>query len=136
MMEAERLHREVALLSNSLHTFPDDETIRVMPVIAEIREKRNAWKVIRMQILHFEKFGELPQEDDQPTESAESGGESLSDLMVTLQKLNVNIWKHEQKIAEKDGHRKQEQWQSELEKMKAQKIDIRKQIIKKKYAKP
>lgn len=132
MMEAERLHREVALLSNTLHTYPDDEVDRVVPVIAEIRDKRNAWKVVRKQILHFEKFGELPQEETQPTEMAESQTDgSLAELMVTLQRLNVNICKYEAKVADQEGHRKHEFWKIELEKMKAQKIELQKQIVKK-----
>lgn len=61
MFEADSLNREVAFLSNKLHTFADDDITGVRPVIDKIESIRTTWKEVRKKILYVEKFGKLPE---------------------------------------------------------------------------
>lgn len=135
-MQAEILHREAAFLSNQLHTFAADDLEGVRPVIAQIIEKRMAWKAARQNIDYYRKFGRLP---DEPTpkkgvsETVSVGG-NLAELQVELSRLNVNVTKYEKKLREQPDHKKFSAWETELEKMKALKRELQEQIVKAKYA--
>lgn len=132
-MEANSLHREAALLSNSLHTFRDDDVKGVTPVINQILQKREAWKKVVGRIDHFTKFGKLPEEKPQLVTAETPSDSSLSDLRVKLQLLNVNISKYEKKLKQMPEHSKAEQWREELAKMGALKLELKQQIVLKRH---
>lgn len=132
-MEANGLHREAALLSNTLHTFRDDDVKGVKPVIDEILRKREAWKKVVGKMNHFTKFGKLPEEKQDPVTVETPSGSSLSDLRVKLQLLNVNISKYSKKLEQTPDHSKAEQWREELAKMGALKMELKQQIVLKRH---
>lgn len=135
-MEANGLHREAALLSNSLHTFRDEDVAGVKPVIAEILHKREAWKKVVGKMVHFKKFGTLPVESRRtaPSETVSMGGDmGLADLKVQLQLLNVNISKYAKKLEQTPNHTKAEMWREELAKMGALKMELKQQIVLKRH---
>lgn len=132
-MEANSLHREAALLSNTLHTFREDDVKGVTPVITQILQKREAWKKVVGRIDHFTKFGKLPEEKPQLETAETPSDSSLSDLRVKLQLLNVNISKYEKKLLQTPNHSKAEQWQEELAKMGALKLELKQQIVLKRH---
>lgn len=130
-MEANGLHREAALLSNTLHTFRDEDVEGVRPVIAEILRKREAWKKVIGKIEHFNKFGKFPEE--KAPVQVETGIVGLADLKVQLQLLNVNISKYSKKLDQSPNHSKAEQWREELAKMGALKMELKQQIVLKRH---
>ncbi len=132
-MEATSLHREAALLSNTLHTFRDEDVDSVRPVITQILKKREAWKKVVGKMEHFTKFGKLPEEKHDSVTAETPSGSNLSDLKVKLQLLNVNISKYEKKLLQTPNHTKAEQWREELAKMLALKIELKQQIVLKRH---
>lgn len=132
-MEATGLHREAALLSNTLHTFQNDDVDGVRPVIAQILKKREAWKKVVGKMEHFSKFGKLPEEKQDPVTAETPSGSNLSDLKVRLQLLNVNISKYEKKLLQTPNHTRAEQWREELAKMGALKLELKQQIVLKRH---
>ncbi|MCA0229896.1 MAG: hypothetical protein LCH91_05490 [Bacteroidetes bacterium] len=133
-MEANKLHREAALLSNTLHTYRDDDVEGVKPVIDQILSVREKWKLAVGRLEHYVKFGKLPDEPDPvPVEAPILADLSKSDLKVQLQQLNVNITKYKKKIDEKPQHSKSEYWKEELAKMEALKLELKEQIVLKRH---
>lgn len=136
-VQAEGLHREAGLLSNSLHTFRPEDVEGVRPVIEQILEKRMAWKAVRIKMEHLKKFGVLPPEAAprlSVSETVATDG-SLAEMQVTLTRLNVNISKYDKKIDENPNHKKAQTWAVELDKMNALKRELQEKIVAAKYAK-
>lgn len=136
MVQADGLHREVAFLSNQLHTFRPEDVEGVKPVIEKIVTKRKEWKEVRLQHEYVKKFGKLPPEEAPKltvSESVETSG-SLAELQVTLSRLNVNISKYSKKLEENPEHKKAEFWTAELDKMNALKRELHEKIVAAKYA--
>jgi hypothetical protein len=138
MMEAERLHREAALLSNQLHTFDDTDVTGVKPVIEKILAKRNEWKQVRARLDHIKKFGgpASPETTESPGETPEAAvlDGSVAELKVTLQQVSVNLCKYEKKLRDQPEHSRVPLWEQELAKLKAIKHDLQAKLIQKKYA--
>lgn len=124
-------------MSNELHTFRADDLEGVKPVIEKILEKRDAWKEAQKKIQHLKKFGELPAEEAPRASVSDcvSTDGSLSELQVTLSKLNVNISKYRKKLDDTPNHKKAQFWAVELEKMEALKKELQQKIVNAKYAK-
>lgn len=133
MMQSESLHREVAQLSNSLHTFDDQDVSGVKPVIDKILEKRNAWKEVRLKIEHFEKFGSLPEEKPEKEKVVFEG--TAAELKVHLNDCQAKIRKLRWKINNKPGHNLEPAWAQELAMLVAIEQSTKMQILQQQYAK-
>ncbi len=112
MLQCEKLHREVALLSNELHLYSDDDTESCKPTIDKILEKRAKWTAIYSKIAHFNKFGTLPVEKKQ----AEKTEEDLKN-QAELAKIRVLISQNSKKLKTNPGHKNAVVWESELIKL-------------------
>ncbi|PQA59176.1 hypothetical protein [Siphonobacter curvatus] len=137
MVQAEALHREAAILSNTLHTYPAEAVEAVKPVIQAIIDKRMAWKQVRQKAEYLKKFGELPPEAEQKPGVTElvAVDSSLAELQVQLQRLNVNITKYEKKVKDQPEHKKAGNWAADLDKMRALKRELQQKIVNQKYEK-
>lgn len=133
MIQAEALHREVAQLSNSLHTFDDSDVAGVKPVIDKILEKRNAWKEVRLKIAHYEKFGTLPEEKPAAEKVVFEG--TAAELKVQLDSAQAKVRKLRWKINNNPGHNKETTWKQELAMLEAVEQSTKKQILQLQYAK-
>lgn len=133
MMQAEALHREVAQLSNSLHTYDDSDVAGVKPVIDKILEKRNEWKEVRLKIAHYEKFGTLPEEKPAAEKVVFEG--TTAELKVQLDSTQAKIRKLRWKINNNPGHNKQTSWTQEMAMLEAVEQSTKKQILQQQYAK-
>lgn len=130
MMQAESLHREVAQLSNSLHTFDDQDVAGVKPVIDKILEKRNAWKEVRLKIEHFEKFGSLPEEKKDSKVALEG---TAAELKVSIASIQAHIRKLRFKILNQPLHRLETKWLEELAMNEAMLKSFQMQILQHNY---
>lgn len=134
-MQANRLHLEAALLSNTLHQYADDDLEGVLPVISKIGSVRSEWKNVKKSIQYFDKTGKLPEE--QPESSIFTRAENapgLAELKVELNRLNVNISKYSKKLETFPDHKKIEQWREDLAKMEALKFELKQDIANLTYA--
>ena len=136
MLQAEKLHREVALLSNSLHTFSDNDIAGVKPIIEKILLKRNEWKEVRIKIEYVERFGKLPdtQTDSDADSRTENSELTEAELKVEVQKLNMSICYYDKNVRLNPDHKKAEAWKEELTKLQAIKANYTNMLIEKKYA--
>ncbi|WP_266364149.1 hypothetical protein [Tellurirhabdus rosea] len=133
MLQANRLHREAALLSNSLHTYPDEETEAVKPVVDQILAKREEWKEVRRQIDYIDEFGKLPEpKPEKPTTAATdlTEGEIKAELQLTMVKISQN----KKKLRDRPDHAKAPEWESEIARLEAIKREYNEQLIRLKYA--
>lgn len=128
MVEADRFHREAALLSNELHTFRDEDIEGVKPIIEKIISKRKEWKAQILKVKQYVETGKLPE-----TETKQSTDASVAQLKVELQLLNQNISNRKKKIRDNPDHAKVESWTAELALLEAHKVDLKKQLTDKKY---
>ncbi len=110
MVEAEQLHREAALLSNSLADFEDNDVEGRRPVVAKILELRERWKDARYEI----QTGQVrrPARDPKPTMASQ--GLHAAEIKLEIQKTRVNISKYERKLADQPEHGKAATWSQEL----------------------
>ncbi|WP_020603118.1 hypothetical protein [Spirosoma spitsbergense] len=115
ILEAERLHKEAALLSNTLADFADNDVEGRRPVVEQILATRELWKDARHELA----TGQVrrPEKEAKPT-TATSGLRS-AEIKVELQKTRVNIYKYETKISERPDHAKAATWSQELARLKA-----------------
>lgn len=135
LAQANRLHMEAALLSNTLHEYRDDDVEGVRPVIAKITDIRAQWTNVKKSIAYFDKTGQLPPADPEPKANQDPENiAGLAELKVELSKLSTNIWKYQQKIELTPEHKKVERWKEELAKMEALKIELKENIVKLTYA--
>lgn len=134
-MQANRLHLEAALLSNTLHEYRDDDIDGVKPVISKIVAIREEWTQVRKTMDYFDKTGELPPV--QATRSALdpiASTPELAELRVELARLNSNISKYQRKIETTPEHKKVDQWKEDLAKMEALKGELKQKIVNLQYA--
>lgn len=132
-MQADGLHREAALLSNTLHEFADDQVTERKVVVDQILSIRSEWKQIMKTIEYFDKTGQLPAAPaERPVASGKPGnttGPDVAVLKVELSRMNVNISKYQKKLLNNPNHKKAEQWQEDLAKMEAMKLEIKQNIV-------
>ncbi len=136
MLQAENLHREVALLSNQLHTFPDEDFEGPKELIDQIIQKREEWKNVRRKIEHFEKFGTLPiEEKKEKTTYAPDDDASLAELQVKLLQCQNLIRNKRHKLKNKSDSSKSQAWKEELAILELEERELKSTIIQKKYEK-
>lgn len=128
-MIAEKLHSEVALLSNKLHDFDDNDVQGVKPVIEKILNTRGQWKDVRRRIEYIEKFGREPEEKVQHVP-----GESEVNVRYQLNLAQGQKRKLELKIRNNPEHKLIPQWQSQLTALLADIASYQQSIIQLKYA--
>lgn len=134
-MQADNLHREVALLSNTLHQYADADLEGVKPVIEKIVEKREQWRQVMKRIEYYKKTGrKLEDETAKAERPAIDPNGTASDLRVELALLNSNISKTKKKLEINPEHKKAQHWSEELAKMEALKMELRNQITQLTYA--
>jgi hypothetical protein len=134
MMEAERLHREVALLSNKLHTFADNDLDGIKPLIAEILSKREQWKKIRMKIKHFDEFGFFPEERQKDTRKELSECASEAEIQVQLNKCQILVRQLRHKIKNQPDATNHQRWKDDLAKEEMKEKLLQSQLLEYKYA--
>lgn len=134
-MQANRLHLEAALLSNTLHEYRDDDIDGVKPIIDKIVELRRQWTIVKKDLAYFDKTGKLPEASS--TRSALepiASTPELAELRVELARLNSNISKYQRKIETTPEHKKVELWKEDLAKMEALKQELKQKIVNLQYA--
>ena len=134
MLQAEQLHRDVALLSNKLHQFSDNDIEGVKPIIDAIIEKRQAWKDVRIKINHIEKFGKLPEEKTAIQYSADEKA-SMAELQVQLLNCQNLIRNKRHKLKNNPDATNAERWKEEIAVLQLQENELQSQLIAKKYEK-
>lgn len=132
-MRADGLHREAALLSNSLHEYRDDDVAGVKPVIDRILAVRAEWKAAMLTVEYFKKTGQLPPAKATAPEQVPMAP-GVAEVKLELQRLNVNISKTRKKLELSPDHKKAEQWAADLDKMEAMKDGLRTKIVDLTYA--
>ena len=133
MLDAEGIHREVALLSNTLFDFDDADTEGRRPVVEAILDLRKKLGFIRYQI----DTGKVhPDSLPRPEKSAEiEGGQSEAELERELKRTNVNISKYKKKLAENPDSKKSMAWEIELDRLQAVKLNLEEELLRvKNYA--
>lgn len=131
--QADGLHREAALLSNTLHQYPTEDLEGVQPVIAQIRAKRGEWKEVVKRANFVKQTGKLPEMVvEQPSAGPAPAG--VAELKLELQRVGVNISKATKKIADRPDHKKSRQWSADLDKLNALKSELKEQIVNLTYA--
>lgn len=134
MLQAEQLHRDVALLSNKLHQFSDNDIEGVKPIIDAIIEKRQAWKDVRIKINHIEKFGKLPEEKTAIQYSADEKA-SMAELQVQLLNCQNLIRNKRHKLKNNPDATNAERWKEEIAVLQLEENELQSQLIAKKYEK-
>lgn len=134
MLQAEQLHREVALLSNKLHQFSDNDIEGVKPIVDAIIQKRQAWKDVRIKINHIEKFGKLPEEKTVIQYSADEKA-SMAELQVQLLNCQNLIRNKRHKLKNNPDGANAERWKEEIAVLQLQENELQSQLIEKKYEK-
>ncbi len=135
-MQANDLHREVALLSNTLAEYADADVEGVRPVIAKIVQTREQWRQVIKKINYYKKTGRAV-EDDLPKQVIAANPENMgriSEMKVELALLNTNISKTKRKLETTPEHKKAQHWTEDLAKMEALKIELKTQITQLTYA--
>ncbi|OIN55493.1 hypothetical protein BLX24_30050 [Arsenicibacter rosenii] len=120
-MEAERLHREAALLSNTLADFAENDVAGRKAVVDQIIDLRERWKDVRYQIDH----GQPRQSNryvpvNRPPKPTEiRTGMTEAEIRSELSKTRVNISKYKAKLADNPDSVKTEKWEQELARLEA-----------------
>lgn len=136
LVQADNLHKEAALLSNTLHQFADAEIDRVKPVVAQILGKREEWKRVKAKIEYFKKTGKLPEESpvvDKPTISSQDSA-AIAELKIEVGRIIEWLSKAKKKLELKPDHKKAELWREEMAKNEALRDELRNKIVELKYA--
>lgn len=118
----------MAHLSNKLHTFSDDDVQGRLVVIKKIKELREVWKDNMVKIDHFDKFGTFP-----PEAKSEKQFEGRAELELQIKKCKERARKVRFDIAHKPNSAALPKWQSELEMLHEEIIELEKDLLIKKY---
>ncbi len=119
-LEAERLHREAALLSNTLADFAPDDVAGRKPVVEQILALREQWKDARYKLQYgVARKPEKPRFPAGTKATAETVAGSAqemhrAEIQLDLQRTRVNISKYEKKLADTPDHRLAPGWKNEL----------------------
>ena len=130
-MEAERLHREAALLSNTLADFADDDVAGRKVVVDQIIDLRERWKDVRYQLTYGKPRKSDTARPPKPTEIRL--GMSEAEIKVELARTRVNISKNKAKLATWPDHRHVPAWEQELARLEAIKDQYETELIRLNY---
>lgn len=128
MIEAERLNREAALLSNTLDDFADDDVDGRKPVVEKILKIREQWGWVRYEIKKGERHPDSIKKEEKP-QTIENGQSEL-ELKDELRRVRVNHSKYKSKIESNPEHKKIEAWKIEYERLDAIKTALEAEIIR------
>ena len=117
-MEAETLHRELALLSNSLFEFADEDVAGRKPVVAKILDLREQWKDKRYEL----ETGKARRVESNVKPIDPKQGLRVAELKVELAKVRTNVSKYEKKILSDPANQRISSWEAELNRLKGLKI--------------
>lgn len=115
LLEAERLHKEAALLSNTLADFADSDSEGRRPVVEQILALRELWKDAR----HEWQTGQKRRPAPTPKPTTASHGLQAAEIKLEIQKTRVNISKYEDKLEQRPEHNKAAAWKQELARLRA-----------------
>jgi hypothetical protein len=123
-LEAERLHREAALLSNTLADFAPDDVDGRKPVVEQILALREQWKDARYKLQYgVARKPEKPAKATAETVAGSAQEMHRAEIQLDLQRTRVNISKYEKKLADTPDHRLAPGWKNELARL----ISVREQ---------
>lgn len=132
MLKADDLHRQAALLSNTLANFDDKDVVGRKPVVDKIIAIREEWKDVRYEIETGQHRRKQP--DEKPT--APTTGLSESEIKVELTRIRTNISKNRDKLAERPDHKNAAEWQADLDRLIALREAYEAELGDRKYTKP
>ncbi|MVM36121.1 hypothetical protein GO755_39280 [Spirosoma sp. HMF4905] len=115
MVLAEGLHREAALLSNTLADFDDNDVAGRKPVVEQILAIRERWKDAR----HEAATGQKRREEKEAKPTMASQGLQAAEIKLEIQKTRVNIYKTQTKLEERPEHKNATAWKQELARLQA-----------------
>jgi len=115
MLESEELHRQAALLSNTLADFDDNDVEGRKPVVEQILAIRELWKDARYELA----TGTKRREEKPVKPTMASQGLGAAEIKLEIQKTRVNISKYTTKLEEKPEHKLAASWSQELARLKA-----------------
>ena len=130
-MQADRLHKEAALLSNSLSDYAENDVEGRKSVIDAILELRENWKDARHELETGQIRRPPLNRDQKPTEARL--GMSESEIKVELSKIRVNISKNRKKLEDKPEHKNRPTWEADLARLEAIREDYESELIRLKY---
>lgn len=113
MLRAESLHRQAALLSNTLADFADEDVAGRKTVVDQILAIREEWKDVRYEIETGQQRRTLPEA--KPTNP--KAGLTEAEIKVELSRIRTNISKYADKLAERPDHKKADEWQAEFDRL-------------------
>ncbi len=123
-LEAERLHREAALLSNTLADFAPDDVAGRKPVVEQILALREQWKDAKYKLQYgVARKPEKPAKATAETVAGSAQEVHRAEIQLDLQRTRVNISKYEKKLADTPDHRLAPGWKNELARL----ISVREQ---------
>lgn len=128
MVEAERLNREAALLSNTLDDFTDDDVENRKPIVDKILNIKEQWGWVRYKINKGEPHPDSIPKEEKPTTIER--GQSEAELKDELRRTRVNHSKYKAKIEANPDHKKIEVWTIEYERLDAIKTALEAEIIR------
>lgn len=128
MVEAERLNREAALLSNTLDDFQDNDVAGRKPIVDKILKIKEQWGWVRYEINKGEPHPDSISGREKAT-TVESG-QSEAELKDELRRIRVNHSKYKAKIEANPDHKKIEVWTIEFERLDAIKTALEAEIIR------
>lgn len=130
-MQADRLHKEAALLSNTLADFPEHDQEGRKSTVDAILELRELWKDARHEMETGQPRRPAPDKSKKPTEIRT--GMSEAEIKVELAKTRVNISKTRKKLADSPEHRNRVTWEADLARLEAIRDDYDTELIRLKY---
>jgi len=130
-MRAESLHKEVALLSNTLSDFSEEDVEGRKNIVDAILELREAWKDVRFELENGKPRRAPLERDQKPTEARL--GMSEAEVKVELQKNRVNISKNRKKIEDSPEHKNRPTWEADLARLEAINNEYETELIRLKY---
>ncbi|MCX6216553.1 hypothetical protein [Spirosoma sp.] len=130
-MQAESLHKQAALLSNSLPDFAEHDVEGRKNVIDAILELREAWKDAQHELETGQVRRPPLERDQKPTEARI--GMSEAEIKLELQKNRVNISKNKKKIENAPEHRNRPTWEADLARLEAINNEYETELIRLKY---
>lgn len=125
------MHKEAALLSNTLADFAESDTPGRKAAIDQIITIREEWKDVRHELTTGEKRKPEPTGRVKPTEARL--GISEAEVRAELQKIRVNISKTKKKLEESPEHKNRASWETDLARLEAIKNDYETELIRLKH---
>lgn len=112
-MEADRLNRDVALLSNRLADFADQDVAGRKRVVDEILALREQWKDCRYEL----QTGQPRRKVAEAKPTKTTSGLTEAEIRLELGRIRTNISKTKEKLVQRADHKKADEWQADLDRL-------------------